>query len=371
MIKVLHIINGLERGGAEKMLFKFNTYMKNNEKLKNITLSLTKKDFLNDTLEVSDDFEIYELNLKSMNIFNSIRVIKKIKAKHNIDIVQGWMYHGNLFAFIIQKLFFSKAKIFFNVRHALYNFKYENLKNIISIKIGKYLSRYVDKIIYNSEVAKNHHEKMGYTSSNGVVIRNGFIKLKNGIKKPQRLFPWNVKKKTIVIAKIARFHKIKAYEIFLKSCEEIDKKFDIQIACIGNGTEGEKFRKLLNNFSFKNKPLTLGEVFRPEIYLEDIDLLVNSSFAESMPNIIGEAFLHRSFCIASDVGDTSLYFPNKKFLFDAGNYKMLSNKIENFINLSKLERESIIEVSEKNLLKNYSLDRVCTNYSKHYGLASL
>lgn len=370
MINVLHIINGLERGGAEKMLFKFNSFSKNNNNLKNITLSLTKKDFLNDSSEILDQFETYELNLKSLNILRSIKVIKMIKKKYKIDIIQGWMYHGNLFAFIIQKFFFPKAKIFFNVRHALYNFKYENLKNIISIKIGKFLSNYVDKIIYNSKVAREHHENIGYSKNNGIVIRNGFLKLENRFKKQTKIFPWSINKETIVIAKIARFHKIKAYEIFLKACEKIDKKFDIQIVCIGNGTGGKKFKKMLSNFSYKNKPLTLGEVFKPEIYLENIDLLINSSFAESMPNIIGEAFLHGSFCIASDVGDTSLYFPDKNFLFKPNDHEMLVSKINDFMKLSDFEKNNIIKLSENNLLNNYSLKKVCDIYTKHYGVIS-
>jgi hypothetical protein len=370
MIRVLHIINGLERGGAEKMLFKYNSYSKDNFEIKNIILSLTKKDFLNDRSEILDQFETYELNLKSFNFFKSFKVINEIKKKYEINIVQGWMYHGNLFAFFIKKIFFPKAKIFFNVRHALYNFRYENLKNIISINIGKYLSKYVDKIIYNSDVAKKHHENIGYSNFNGIVIRNGFLKIDNKINTGKKLFPWYLKKDTLVIAKIARFHKIKAYEIFLKACEVIDKKFEIQIVCIGNGTGHKQFRKLLNNFSFRNNPLTLGEVFYPEIYLNDIDLLINSSYAESMPNIIGEAFLHGSFCIASDVGDTSLYFPDKQFLFKPGNYKLLASKIENFINLPDIEKESIIKQSEINLLENYSLKKVCDNYNKNYGVIS-
>lgn len=368
MVNVLHIINGLDRGGAEKMLFKFNSFSKNDNKIKNITLSLTKKDFLNDSSESIDLFETYELNLKSLNIFNAFKVIKIIKKKYKIDIVQGWMYHGNLFGFIIQKLFFPDAKIYFNVRHALYNYKFENIKNIISIKIGKYLSRYTDKIIYNSEVSKFHHEKIGYSKSKGIIIRNGFKKLQNNFDKQKKIFPWAINENTIVVAKIARFHKIKAYEIFLKACEKIDKKFNIQVVCIGNGTGGKEFKKILNTFSFRNKPLTLGEVFKPEIYLKDIDLLINSSFAESMPNIIGEAFLHGSFCIASDVGDTNLYFPDKNYLFEPNNHEMLVKKIQDFMNLSDLERKNIIKKSEINLLENYSLKKVCDIYKKHYGI---
>ncbi len=367
MIKILHIINGLERGGAEKMLFKFTEHSRNNDKIKNITLSLTKVGSLSDNSEIRNQ-DVIELDLKSLNVISAIRSINNIKKNHKIDIVQGWMYHGNLFAFIIQKIFFPKSKLYFNIRHALYNFKFENYRNIFSIKIGKLISRYVNKIIYNSQVSKNHHEKMGYSKNNGLIIRNGFIQLKEKKNINKTLAPWSIDKKTIVIGKIARFHKIKAYEVFLKACEVIDKEFDILVVCIGSGTGDENFKKLLNSFNFKNKPITLGEVFHPEVYLQDIDLLVNASFAESMPNIIGEAFLHGSFCIATDVGDTSLYFPDKEFLFDPGNHKMLSEKIKKYINLKFDEKDQLIFRSKNNLLLNYSLDKVCKNYYNIYGV---
>ena len=74
---------------------------------------------------------------------------------------------------------------------------------------------------------------------------------------------------------------------------------------------------------------------------------MNSSFAESMPNIIGEAFLHGSFCIATDVGDTSLYFTDKDFLFDPGNHKMLCEKIEKYINLKFDDKNQLILKSKK------------------------
>ena len=366
MIKILHIINGLERGGAEKMLFKFNNFSQAQQKIKNITLSLTKEGSLNNNL-VNFNTEIFELNLKSLNFFSAIRIVKEIKKTHKIDIVQGWMYHGNFFAFFIHKFFFFLFKVYFNIRHALYNFKYENLRNIFSIIMGKFLSKFVDKIIYNSQVSKNHHEKMGYSNSNGIIIRNGFEQI-NQKEQIKSLAPWSINKKTIVIGKIARFHKIKAYEIFLKACEEIDKEFDILVVCIGSGTGEVKFKELLNKYYFKNKPITLGEVFNPEMYLQDIDLLVNSSFAESMPNIIGEAFLHGSFCIATDVGDTSLYFTDKNFLFEPGNHKMLCSKIKDYIDLSKKDKIELIQKSKNNLLQNYSLDKVCESYFKIYGI---
>ena len=366
MKKILHIINGLERGGAEKMLLKFVNYSVSNKNINNIVLSLTKSgSLLNDFKKPNS--EIYEIGLNSINLISNIKTLNEIKKKHKINVVQGWMYHGNLFAFIFQKIFFSKAKLFFNVRHALYNFKFENYKNIFSITLGKFISRFADKIIYNSAVSKNHHEDKGYSNKNGVIVRNGFIELKH-FEEKKKLSPWLIDNDTFVIGKIARFHKIKAYDIFLQACSLVDKKCKILVVCIGRGTDGLEFKKLISKYKFNIKPITVGEVFNPEIYLKDIDILINSSFTESMPNIIGEAFLHDTFCIATNVGDTHLYFDDKEFLFEPGDFRSLEKKIENFIKLNKDQKSKLIDTSKNNLFSNYSIKKVCSKYFELYNL---
>ena len=44
---------------------------------------------------------------------------------------------------------------------------------------------------------------MGYSKNNGLIIRNGFIQLKEK-NSNKTLAPWSINKKTIVIGKIAR-----------------------------------------------------------------------------------------------------------------------------------------------------------------------
>ena len=80
---------------------------------------------------------------------------------------------------------------------------------------------------------------MGYSKNNEFNIRNGCSAKRKKIHKT--LSPWSINKKTIVIGKIARFHKIKAYGFFLKACEVIGKKFDILVVCIGSGTGDDDF----------------------------------------------------------------------------------------------------------------------------------
>ena len=114
------------------------------------------------------------------------------------------------------EIIFPNAKLYFNIRHALYNFKFENYRNIFSIKIGKLISRYVNKIIYNSQVSKNHHEKMGYSKNNGQIIRNGFIQLKEKKKFIKLYHHGLLIRKLLLLEKLLGFIKLKHTRFFLK-----------------------------------------------------------------------------------------------------------------------------------------------------------
>ena len=114
-LKILHVINGLGRGGAEEMLHKLIRYNENNKKVQHFILSLSKND---PTLE--NRFKEYNIEVLNFNFFNFIKILFYLKKK-NISIIQGWMYHGNSFAFFL-KFFFLKSKLFFNIRHSLPNY---------------------------------------------------------------------------------------------------------------------------------------------------------------------------------------------------------------------------------------------------------
>lgn len=357
-LTILHIINGLGRGGAESMLYKLilynKTYKKNNL---NIILSLTKSN-----KEDSKRFLTLGAKIYHLNFLNFIYKIICIKLLYKITVIQGWMYHGNLISFF-SKFFFPKAKIFFNIRHSLPSFKFENKKNIFSIILNKHLSFFVDKIIYNSSVSKNTHEKLGF-SKNGLIIRNGFNFTKNKNNKFSLIKTIFKSPQTFVFGKIARFHKIKGYDILFKACSKLNTNF--LLVCIGKNTGSSDFKNLIKHYNLENNIITIDEVYYPEKFLKNFDLLINSSRQESMPNVVGESCINKIFCIASDTGDTNMYISDKRFLFNPGDSQSLLTSINKYLKLKPKEKKNIIENNQINLKKNFSMKDCFEKYVNLY-----
>ena len=127
-MKVLNIITGLNKGGAENNLYKLN-------------LAAKDKDFWNFSLSgLSHYGELLiknNSNVIAFNLFkNPFQIISLIRAIYKIkpDVIQAWMYHSIFLTFFL-KFFFFKTKFFWNLR-ATFEPKKHKLYNRIFIKIS-------------------------------------------------------------------------------------------------------------------------------------------------------------------------------------------------------------------------------------------
>ena len=95
-MKVLHIITGLEDGGAEAVLYGLCT---EDTKNKHIVVSLKGEGKYGKLLN-KKGIICYSLNKKIANIFKLIWIIRREKP----DVIQTWLYHGNLIGGSIAKM---------------------------------------------------------------------------------------------------------------------------------------------------------------------------------------------------------------------------------------------------------------------------
>ena len=110
--RVLHIISSLNTGGAELFLYNLLKDLKNN-KIHHEVLCLSGKGSLQ---TIQDVFKkVIHLNFKNnfFNKFKNIYKFYKFSKNNEYDIVQGWMYHGNFFAFISG--YFQRNAFYFGI----------------------------------------------------------------------------------------------------------------------------------------------------------------------------------------------------------------------------------------------------------------
>ena len=168
LIKITHIIIGLNLGGAERMLYKLLQNM-DKEKYELEVISLQDKGFYGPKIEALG-IKVHEIKIKSIPTIKDIMKIRKLVK--NADIVQSWMYHADLLNYLSTR--FLNNKVLWGIRRTNLN-KSENKKSTLFIaKINAFLAKRIDLIISCSFAGKKSHISYGYTERNMIVIPNGF-----------------------------------------------------------------------------------------------------------------------------------------------------------------------------------------------------
>ena len=136
LIKVTHIISGLSTGGAEMMLYKLAShYAQSGTLMEHNIISLTDaKGYLTDRIQ-SLGIPVVSLGLELKNplsfsgLLRMAHLLRRIKP----DLIQGWMYHGNLISATASRLIAKNKPLVWNIRHSLDDIRTEKYTTRIVI----------------------------------------------------------------------------------------------------------------------------------------------------------------------------------------------------------------------------------------------
>src|ERR1043165_1739536 len=217
--RLVHIINDLSIGGAEMMLYKLLSEM-DRARFELAVVSLRNGGQLHERIEKLG-IPIYSIAMKlpvatPTSCWRLIRLIRHL----NPDLIQGWMYHGNLAAQLAGAFMRPPVPIIWNVRQSLYGFEYEKGSTALIIKVLARLSSWPARTIYNSRIAAAQHGAIGYDSQNQVVITHGFItKLFTPSPEARRSVrvELGVGEDALLIGLVGRYHLVKDHENFLRA----------------------------------------------------------------------------------------------------------------------------------------------------------
>ncbi|MEO1943952.1 MAG: glycosyltransferase, partial [Candidatus Thioglobus sp.] len=97
-MKITHIITDLDTGGAEIMLYKLLVSLRD-EKVESLVVSLMRNGPITQRIKALG-VKVETLGLKQGDrpSWQTIDRLRKLIRTFNPDVVQGWMYHGNIAA---------------------------------------------------------------------------------------------------------------------------------------------------------------------------------------------------------------------------------------------------------------------------------
>ena len=367
--RVIHIITDLDTGGAEMMLYKLLTSLRN-EAVDFLVVSLMNRGDITERIEaLGVKVETLYLKQGQRPGLKTIKKLNKIMRVYNPDVVQGWMYHGNIAATIAVFLcwpFRKKVKLFWNIRQTLYNLDSEKRQTRWLIVLGRWLSFLPHGIIYNSSLSLKQHAAIGYSEKKNHMIPNGFDLEKfssnktnyQGFRKEL-----GVSDNAILIGHISRLHPMKDHVTLLKAINRVAKE-------ISNYEETHKVLFLLvgHNVTIdlsNNAAIHfLGERSDIPRIMSALDVLVSSSaWGEGFPNVIGEAMASEVPCVVTDVGDSAHIVGKYGKVCPVGDDRCIAESLLQFIKNEK-QRKIAGQQSRKRIKKYYSIDKIKKEYLK-------
>lgn len=338
MKKIVHIITGLEHGGAEQILF--NLCSLNPDQVIAV-ISLRDGGIYGDKLEA---LGIKVINLNFSGLVNApLRLLHLvlILAKINPHTVQTWMYHADFFGGIAAWLT-RVPNIVWNVRHSKLQKSSLPLLTYLIARLNALLSFFVPHtIVYCAHFAAKVHEEYGYCPKKSRVIQNGYSGekfYKNNtvrLKGHQNLC---IRPNDFVIGMAARWDPHKDYRTLIEAVAVISKDHSIKCILAGDGIsdENKQLMELISQNKVKNEVKLLGPQDDMCSFFNLLDVHVLSSNSEGFPNVICEAMLCEVPCISTRVGDAEAIISDTGYITKIGKPQEIAELVHSLNNEKKL-----------------------------------
>jgi glycosyltransferase involved in cell wall biosynthesis len=370
-MKLLFVTTGLNIGGAERAMHSIiNNGLGERHTIK--VISLRDSGHFGERF-ASDGIEVCCLNLQNpIKLFLSILKGVKFARKFEPDLIQGWMYHGNIFSLLLGRFTRAKPKVYWGIRQTLYDIRKEKVLTQMIIRFEAKLSVLTDGIIYNSKKSQNQHESIGFSKENSIYIPNGFnlsVWKPDAEKRKVLRKEFEIPESSFVIGYIGRFHQMKNIELLFEVMERVlSENTNLIFLIVGKNTDRKNLK--LKPFYDRLPPqqiVSLGVRADIPAVIQCIDLLcLTSSWGEGFPNVIGEAMATGIPCVATDIGDSALVIGETGWIIPPNNIELLANCINVALSETTFAHNSRSVASRKVISENYDIAYIVDNYNNVY-----
>jgi len=301
-MKICQIMAGTGKGGLEKHTFELS----NNLSKKGFDVSVIahpefKHDFIPEV-----NFIPIDLTKSRNNIVNLCKLYKIIKD-NQFDIIHT---QANKSTAMIAKIkTFIKSKTVATLHNIKSNLKpFEKVDKVITVsnKIGEKLK-----------------------TKNKITIYNGIkpFTIENYVNLHEK---YNISMDKFVICSVARFAKVKRFDVLIKSITNIE---NIHLILVGSGNEEEYLRSLSKELDIESKITFTGSLLNEEAknIVNSSSLFVMTSDNEGFPYTFVESMFCNTPFLSTPVSDVK-EFIGQKYIIPFGNEFDCTKKIINIIN---------------------------------------
>lgn len=318
---VLHVIPGLGLGGAETMLAKLVAPPADGP-----------DDFLHHVVDLQGGGPLTQVLRRAgvpvtalhlppgapsgRGLARLARLVRAVRPQ----LLQGWMYHGNLAATLVAHAGWPLPKIpvVWSIHGADPKLSVDKIWSRAVAAAGAHLSPCAAAIVYVSRRGAAAHAHAGFATAQALCIPIGFDPdvFRPLAAAPQQLrAALGIARESLLVGLVARFHPVKDHGTFFAAAAllaDFARQHDLHFVLVGPRVTPDEpaLAALLQTHPLAHRMHLLGPRTDIATILPGLDVCTLTSRSEAFPNILGEAMACGVRCVATDVGDCAVLMGN-------------------------------------------------------------
>jgi glycosyltransferase involved in cell wall biosynthesis len=374
-MKILHVITGLDVGGAETSLHRLVTGMDAVRFLPRV-VSLIAPGEVGRRL-ARDGVRVDSLGMRRgvPSPQGVLRLASMIRSWRP-DVVQTWLYHADLLGLAAVRLAFPLGggpRLAWNIRCSYMALDQYPRTTALTLRACAALSRFPDAVLTNSVSARDFHRGLGYAPRRFEVIPNGFS--------PVRYRPDDEARRAVraslgidgpalVFGHAARFDAMKDHRTFVRATAMVAASVpEAVFVLVGRGVDERNCELagwLAEAGPAPDRVRLLGERTDMAAVMAAMDVHVSSSAGESFPNVVGESMACGVPGVVTDVGDSALLVGDTGTVVPPGDAPALAQAMIAMADLGSSGRAALGTAARERIVAEFSLESAVGRYAAFY-----
>jgi len=352
MIKVVHILNKLNYGGAERLLL-------------DVCRKVDKDDFdlsvvvLKTNNELADQFADFGIKVKvfdkkgkfDLDVIERVTdYLKNLKP----DIVHTHLFAGDFWGAMAARQ--AGVKIIISTKHD--TLKESRLRDYLAKQSRKKMT----KVVAISDAIRDYLIKDQKLPLDKIeVIHNG-IDVGKFYNPDKRI----LQNRTFVIGSVGRLSKEKGHKHLIRACRFLKTK-NWKLILVGDGPMKKELQELSRSLGIDDKVEFTGGVSDVRPYLEQIDAFVLPSISEGLSLAVLEAAAAGNFIIATNVGGVPEIIKDREtgLLIKPKSIEQLVDRLNWVLENVETSQKMALKLQD-NVVRNFDINNTIKEYEHLY-----
>ncbi len=372
-MKIIHVITGLNQGGAEAMLERLVLAGRRiNPEIEQRVVSLSTAGIVGRRLQDAGvPVESMNMGITPRSFFGLARLTRQLRPRGGATIVQTWLWHADLVGGLCARAA-GNRRLVWNLRNSMPAHAATKLASRAVARLCSVLSWWVpEKILCNSVAAREAHVSLGYARERFVIIPNGFdlgVFARSAAARGELRTHWGVDEHDVLVGMVARVDPLKDHATFIRCAAMIAAGFPhVRFVLVGEGvTSDASIRDLIAQAGLV--PRFILEERRDDVQrvMSALDVFCLASKSEGFPNVLGEAMACATPAVATDVGDVRDILRDERLVASVGSAESLARCVSFVVGMGESGRHQLGLRQRHEVETRFDIARVWNMYRDLY-----